>query len=107
MENFTLFLSGFDINDYCVGKDCNQNGKCSVELHYENGYRCECNPGYEGIDCQSVDYCKKPNSVGKTGDNICHENNANCKSLENTFTCECAVNKHWNGKKLKFVKKKF
>ena len=57
LKQFILYLGDLCTeHDYCADHPCGQNGRC--ESLY-NDYRCECEPGYTGPNCQiDVDECR-------------------------------------------------
>ncbi|XP_063984158.1 protein crumbs isoform X2 [Diachasmimorpha longicaudata] len=67
------------IIDHCVSKPC-KNGSC-IDLGDE-GYRCECMPGFTGIDCGSdVNECEV------LGNASC--NNGICVNTRGSYNCYC------------------
>ena len=46
-------------------------------------FRCDCEPGYEGVHCESlINYCL----------DVTCQNNGQCRSILLNFTCECTTN---------------
>ena len=37
--------------NYCYDVDCSGHGRC---VNRANGYRCECDPGYSGTNCDRM-----------------------------------------------------
>jgi len=48
---YFLFI---DINDPCISVPCQNGGECELR---ENGYRCLCNVGWNGLNCNK-EVCK-------------------------------------------------
>ncbi|RWS30691.1 Cubilin-like protein, partial [Leptotrombidium deliense] len=74
-----------------AGSNCTSNpcafGTCFSSAIAQNGYTCQCFPGYSGLLCDVAnDECKS---------NPC-KNGATCIDLDNGFLCVCSVN--WKGK---------
>ena len=63
----------------CFKEPCDNNATCNPIY---SGYTCICQPGWQGIHCESeIDECSS---------NPCH-NNATCHDLLNSFTCNCKL----------------
>ncbi|CAI8583696.1 unnamed protein product [Vicia faba] len=68
-----------------VNYGCKNNSKCDDE-DTDYGYRCICNPGYEGnpydpIGCRDINECENDTHECKT--------KANCKNIDGSHTCFC------------------
>ena len=53
--------------DGCWDNPC-QNGKC-IDLHLENDYRCDCQSGYSGKNCDQI--CPVDNRFYLVVDGVC------------------------------------
>jgi len=63
--------------DECFESPCLNGGSCVDDV---DGYRCACEPGFSGHDCQlDVDNCTQQ---------ACHQR-GNCTDGVNSFTCQC------------------
>ena len=40
--------------DTCFGKDCSNRGLCYIDASNTDGYKCDCNTGYKGKDCEDI-----------------------------------------------------
>nr|XP_018671827.1 fibropellin-1-like isoform X2 [Ciona intestinalis] len=59
----------------CASRPCQNNGECIV---METEYRCNCSPGYNGINCE-IDLCAS---------NPC-QNGGTCNKVPGNYTCTC------------------
>ncbi|XP_060206250.1 putative wall-associated receptor kinase-like 16 [Lycium barbarum] len=78
-------------NDYA----CLRNSQCIDSDTGLGGYRCSCNPGYEGNPyigpaCQDIDECADPNT------NSCEHN---CINTPGSYNCSCPEGYTGDGKK--------
>ncbi|XP_058728597.1 wall-associated receptor kinase 5-like [Vicia villosa] len=76
-----------------VDYGCKNNSKCD-DKDVDFGYRCECNPGYEGnpyhpIGCTDIDECENDTHECKT--------KANCKNAYGSHTCFCPRGSYGDG----------
>lgn len=55
---------------------CTGNGQC---IDQENGFLCQCNPGFIGQLCQIVDHCHQIDCSGQ----------GQCQNGADSFTCDC------------------
>ncbi|OIT28237.1 PREDICTED: wall-associated receptor kinase 2-like [Nicotiana attenuata] len=72
---------------------CRDNSQCVDSDTGIGGYRCSCNPGYEGnpyIACQDIDECAYPNT------NSCEKI---CINTQGSYNCSCPEGHTGNGKK--------
>ncbi|KAH0737470.1 hypothetical protein KY290_036175 [Solanum tuberosum] len=100
-DNVPIVLDWTIGNQSCVQaqkrKDyaCLVNSQC-VDSHTDiGGYRCSCNPGYEGNpyispSCQDIDECADSST------NMCEHN---CINTPGNFTCSCLKGYTGDGKK--------
>lgn len=63
--------------DECSSNPCLYGGTC---VDHVNGYRCNCQPGYEGTNCQT--------DVNECSSNPCL-NGGTCVDLVNRYVCAC------------------
>ena len=69
--------------DECASFPCQNGGNCN---NLQNRYTCNCNPGWDGINCQiNRDECAS---------NPC-QNGAGCVDLLNAYQCTCLPG--WEG----------
>ncbi|XP_004246320.1 wall-associated receptor kinase 2 [Solanum lycopersicum] len=78
-------------NDYT----CLNNSQCVDSNTGLGGYRCACNPGYEGNPyigpgCQDIDECLNPNT------NLCEQI---CINLPGSYNCSCPQGYRGDGRK--------
>ncbi|KAM3360122.1 wall-associated receptor kinase 2 [Capsicum galapagoense] len=78
-------------NDYA----CLNNSQCVDSDTSLGGYRCSCNPGYEGNPyigpgCQDIDECADPNT------NSCEHN---CINTQGSYNCSCPEGYTGDGRK--------
>ncbi|XP_070574742.1 uncharacterized protein [Ptychodera flava] len=74
--DYVKLMGGLDIDD-CVSEPCVYGDCYDVGLA---AYQCECNPGYNGTDCEiEIDECAS---------NPC-ANGGTCSDLIAAFSCEC------------------
>ncbi|KAH0632159.1 hypothetical protein KY284_034945 [Solanum tuberosum] len=78
-------------NDYA----CLNNSQCVDSNTGLGGYRCACNPGYEGNPyigpgCQDIDECANPNT------NSCEQN---CINIPGSYNCSCPKGYTGDGRK--------
>ncbi|KAG5871345.1 hypothetical protein JTB14_008042 [Gonioctena quinquepunctata] len=87
IRNHTLgTLCEEDINE-CESNPCQNNGTC---LDAQNGYTCNCLPGYSGIYCEiDIAVCNATNETRCLNGGMCQEGPGE------TFTCLCQSG--WNG----------
>lgn len=63
--------------DYCNSQQCNSHGLCINQI---GSYKCQCDIGYTGSNCQTYDFC--------SNQNIC-QNSGKCINTNNGFQCSC------------------
>ena len=66
----------------CTSMSCRTHGKCLDDATHPTGYRCDCEAGFTGVDCEiNINDCEGVNC-----------NNGICVDGINDYTCECFVN---------------
>ncbi|CAK8694007.1 unnamed protein product [Clavelina lepadiformis] len=66
--------------DECASTPCQNGGTCT---HGVNQYKCICDLGYHGSNCEYIDQCISPDL------SRCY-NGGTCHAFENDFNCTCA-----------------
>ena len=53
--------------DYCGDSPCQNGGTCT---NLENTYMCECDDGYNGINCETREYCVNVHPLSKISNGV-------------------------------------
>jgi len=73
----------------CLNANCGSNGSCEVTS--TNTYKCECEPGYVGRNCETLDEC----ALAVANQETPCQNGGTCVDGDNAFTCTCLSG--WTG----------
>ncbi|MBJ81115.1 MAG: hypothetical protein CMH60_07355, partial [Myxococcales bacterium] len=46
--------SDIDRQDVCADQQCSGHGSCQAAAELESGFRCVCDAGWEGVDCENL-----------------------------------------------------
>ena len=46
--------SDIDRQDVCADQLCSGHGSCQAAAELESGFRCVCDAGWEGVDCENL-----------------------------------------------------
>lgn len=88
------FIKPFDdpVQDACDSNDCSIFAECINDSEAENGYYCQCKPGFDGdgTECADIDECKE-------GTTYCSDS-AQCVNLLGYYECKCLLPRVGDGR---------